>query len=284
MKPFVSLVVAMNLLATGTGLFAQVAPAVAPAPAIPDPNSLKWDAESKDFNAKPGDTSAPFAFTVTNVSKGDVLINSLHTSCGCTVAQLPSTPYKLGAGSNVSINVNMDLRGKSGMITKAVNVDTSVGPKSLLVRANIPVAAATTPQTATTPTMNNRAQNIQTALADRQAVFKGDCAKCHVDKGVGKLGKQLYDADCGICHDAEHRAAMVTDLKVPRTERDLAFWQKWIMEGKPGTMMPAFAASHGGPLTQEQIDSLTIYLYQNYPKKPVTAAALIPPAATTLKK
>jgi hypothetical protein len=81
---------------------------------------------------------------------------------------------------------------------------------------------------------------------------------------------------------------MVTDLKVPRTERDLAFWQKWIMEGKPGTMMPAFAQIHGGPLTQEQIDSLTVYLYQNYPKSPkITAAApapaipsaIVPPAS-----
>jgi hypothetical protein len=59
---------------------------------------------------------------------------------------------------------------------------------------------------------------------------------------------------------------MVTDLRVPREPRDLAYWQKWITEGKTGTMMPAFAAAHGGPLTQEQVDSLTVYLYANFPK------------------
>ena len=36
--------------------------------------------------------------------------------------------------------------------------------------------------------------NIQNALADRQAVFKGDCASCHVEKGVGKMGAELYMA------------------------------------------------------------------------------------------
>ena len=257
------------------GVPLQVTPPAAAAPAQ-DPNALKWSAESIDYNAKPGEQNAPFTFVVTNVSNTEVSINSLRTSCGCTVAQLPTTPYKLLPGSNVPINVSMDLRGKSGLVTKSVSVDTSAGFKSLLVKVNIPAESAPavtgTPGTPGGPGMD-RAKNIQTALADRQAIFKGDCVKCHVDEGKGKLGKDLYVASCGICHDAEHRAAMVPDLKVPRSQRDLAFWQKWIMEGKPGTMMPAFAQIHGGPLTPEQIDSLTIYLYQNYPKEPKLTAS-----------
>ncbi len=264
-----------------------VAPAVAPAP-MPDPNALKWSADSLDYNPKPGEESAPFTFYVTNTTKAEISITALRTSCGCTVAQLPplpAEPYKLGAGSNVAIGVTMDLRGKSGAVTKSITAETSVGPKTLLARVNLPVPAATAATPATPgstpvaqPTMESRAKNIQSALADRQAVFKGDCASCHVEKGKGKMGLELYAASCGICHDAEHRAAMVPDLKVPRSPRDIAFWQKWIMEGKPGTMMPAFAQLHGGPLTPEQIDSLTIYLYQTYPKAPQTAAAA--PATT----
>lgn len=257
--------------------------AAIPAPAVaapaPDPNALKWSAETLDYNPKPGEASAPFTFYVTNVSATSVSITSLRTSCGCTVAQLPplpAEPFKLGAGSNAPINVTMDLRGKVGTVMKSINVDTSVGAKSLLVRVNMPapepapVAAATPGQ----PAGMDRAKNIQNALADRQAVFKGDCASCHVEKGKGKMGAELYAASCGICHDAEHRAAMVPDLKIPRGLRDLSFWQKWIMEGKPGTMMPAFAQIHGGPLSQDQIDSLTVYLYQTYPKSP---AALLTP-------
>ena len=67
-------------------------------------------------------------------------------------------------------------------------------------------------------------------------------------------------------------AAMVPDLKMPRSPRDLAFWQKRIAEGKPGTLMPAFAAAHGGPLTQEQADSLAVYLYQTFPRPAPSAA------------
>ena len=68
----------------------------------------------------------------------EILINSLHTSCGCTVAQLPTTPYTLAPGSNVTINVSMSLAGKSGRITKSVSVDSTAGLKPLLVTANIP--------------------------------------------------------------------------------------------------------------------------------------------------
>jgi mono/diheme cytochrome c family protein len=261
-----------------------VATPVPPAPA-PDPNALKWNTESIDYNPKPGEASAPFTFYVTNVSHDVVSITSLRTSCGCTVAQLPplpAEPYKLGAGSNAPINVTMDLRGKVGTVMKSINVDTSVGNKALLVRVNMPAPEAAPTATAAPgqPAMPDRAKNIQNALADRQAVFKGDCASCHVEKGKGKMGQELYAASCGICHDSAQRAAMVPDLKVPRGSRDLAFWQKWIMEGKPGTMMPAFAQLHGGPLTQEQVDSLTVYLFQNYPKGPQSVAAT--PAALPL--
>jgi mono/diheme cytochrome c family protein len=294
------LALCLAVFAVTTGLFAQVPvappaaatpPAAAPtgAPPIPgqDPNALKWDTESKEYNAKPGDTSASFSFSVTNVSKYAVAINRLSTSCGCTVAQLPTTPYILQPDSNVSISVTMDLHGKMGEVTKTVNVDSAAGFKTLMVKSKIPMpeTAAVAGPAGTTASANNamgdRAKNIQNALADRQAVFKGDCVKCHVDKGVAKMGAELYAADCGICHDAEHRAAMVPDLKVPRSPRDLAFWQKWIMEGKPGTMMPAFAQAHGGPLTQEQIDSLTLYLYQTMPK---TVAVVTPSVAPAVQK
>lgn len=284
---------------------------------VPDPNALKWDTETKEFNAKPGDLSASYTFVATNSSDHEVTINTLRTSCGCTVARLPATPYKLAPGADVPISVTLDLRGKSGTLTKTVTVETSAGIKSLIVRANIPQAAPGVPAAMPAPAVSvpgapiaagvipnavpglpiatahapvvvpvtnataNRAMNIQNALADRQAVFKADCAKCHVDPGVGKLGADLYMASCGICHEAEHQASMVPNLKIPRSPRDLAFWQKWIAEGKPGTLMPAFAANHGGPLTQEQVDSLTVYLYQYLPRNP-PAAVILPPLPTAL--
>ena len=99
---------------------------------------LKWDADSKEHALKPGETSAAFTFVVTNVSNTEVAINRLHTSCGCTVAKLATTPYRLQPGSNVAINVAMDLRGKSGVITKTVTVESTAEGKVLFVRASIP--------------------------------------------------------------------------------------------------------------------------------------------------
>ena len=111
-------------------------PDAATAQAVPE--ALKFDAESKQYLAKTGDTSAAFDFIATNVSKDAVSIHTLKTSCGCTVAQLPSTPYKLQPGSNVALNVSMSLVGKYGLITKSVTVESSAGSKTLLVSANIP--------------------------------------------------------------------------------------------------------------------------------------------------
>jgi hypothetical protein len=124
-----------TLLAVSLQLFG--APLDGPGPDT-KPVKLKWDADLKEYALKPGETSAAFTFVVTNVSQAEVLINRLHTSCGCTVAQLPTTPYKLQPGSNVAINVAMDLRGKSGLITKTVTVESTAEGKTLLVRANIP--------------------------------------------------------------------------------------------------------------------------------------------------
>jgi mono/diheme cytochrome c family protein len=105
------------------------------------------------------------------------------------------------------------------------------------------------------------------AKADRQAVFKSDCASCHLKKVEGKYGQQLFDAVCAICHEARDRATMVPDLhnlKVPTNEE---FWRTWITIGKPGSLMPAFATSQGGPLNDMQIASLAAYLNSTHPSK-----------------
>src|SRR5438552_3056391 len=87
---------------------------VSPVPAKPAP--LNADANLKEYAAKPGETNAHFIFNLTNVSSAPVLINFVRTSCGCTVAKLPSTPWKLEPGSNGPIQVTVDLRGKLGTI------------------------------------------------------------------------------------------------------------------------------------------------------------------------
>ena len=53
-----------------------------------------------------------------------------------------------------------------------------------------------------------------------------------------------------------------------REPRDAAFWRKWISEGKEGTLMPAFAQAQGGPLTDQQIESLIEFALASLPTQP----------------
>ena len=75
---------------------AIAAPASAPAPdataPAPPPTTptLVFDAETKEYKSKPLELSAPFIFNLTNVWTNEIVIRAVHTSCGCTVASLPS--------------------------------------------------------------------------------------------------------------------------------------------------------------------------------------------------
>jgi mono/diheme cytochrome c family protein len=86
-----------------------------------------------------------------------------------------------------------------------------------------------------------------------------------VDKGRNKFGQELYVASCGICHDAEHRASAVPNLHALQHDTNADYWKTWISQGKPGSMMPAFSTSQGGPLSDAQIASLVQYLTATIP-------------------
>jgi hypothetical protein len=248
-------------------------PQPTPVPATPQNVPLTFDAEVKEYQAKPGETNASFVFNLTNNSPHEVIISSVTTSCGCTVAQLPSQPWHLAPGKFGQITASMNLAGKVGAVTKILTVNTSHGIKTLSVKSIIPEPK---------PGMD-RGRNMQAALIDRQAVFKNECAKCHVEPTQGKFGKELYVTACGICHEAQHRAAMVPDLHALRYPTNIEYWKHWITNGKGGTLMPAFTMDQGGPLTREQIDSLAEYLLSAIPYVPKTPGQpVVPPAPKIL--
>jgi mono/diheme cytochrome c family protein len=113
----------------------------------------------------------------------------------------------------------------------------------------------------------DRARALETAKADRQAIFRGDCVTCHVKPGEGKYNKSLYDPVCGICHESKDRASMVPDLHNIKTATNADFWQTWIAHGKAGSLMPAFSNADGGPLSDTQIASLVVYLSAAFPSQ-----------------
>ena len=238
---------------------------------------LAWDAERRETNVMAGQASVPFSFWVTNVSSEVVTLNSVRTSCGCTIARLPTMPWKLEPGDSGEIPVTMSTAGKMGSIEKAVMVDSTTGTKTLIVRANMPAPGSQPVAGGIDP---DRLKNMQMTLADRQIVFKGECAKCHAEPAENKSGEQLYVAACGICHDSVHRAAMVPDLKNLRHPTNEEHWRKWTRSGRPGSMMPAFAKTEGGPLTDEQVESLVKFLTDSITAKAKPANGATPVATS----
>lgn len=267
-------------------------PTVAGLPAAGPLTALKFDAEKKEYSSKPGEMQAPFTFHLTNTSSADVSVTAVRTSCGCTVAKLPSTPWVIPPGQGGPIDVSVNLAGKSGTITKSVTVESSAGVKSLLVTVNI---AGGAPHgltgAAPHPVMGDseRLKNMQLALADRQALFKNqDCAKCHADPAKGLTdGRQIYAAVCSTCHDSPIRAAMVPDLRTIKNPTDAEYFRNWVTYGRAGSMMPAFAQSEGGPLSEAQISALVSYLVPTYrgnrlPGMQRTTAALGAPSSSVV--
>jgi cytochrome c553 len=240
---------------------------------LPD-GILAWDELMKKTDATNGQDFARFTFSFTNVTAGNVTILSVHPGCGCTTADLPPVPWMLPAGMNGQINLSVNLAGKTdvaGVVPKYVDVVTDKGSKRLNLVINV------LPPVIPTLTDAERARGVEMAKADRQAVFKTDCAACHARPTTGKYGKALYDAACAICHEGEHRATMVPDLhnlKVPTNDE---FWRTWIAHGKAGSLMPAFSTAEGGPLNDMQIATVAAYLNMEIPSLPVPAMTNAPP-------
>ncbi|HEY1717200.1 MAG TPA: DUF1573 domain-containing protein [Verrucomicrobiae bacterium] len=224
-------------------------------------NVLAWDSAMKETNVTAEVENAHFVFYFTNLSPGSVTILNVHPSCGCTTAQLPPLPWTIPSGSNDQIGVTVNLAGKNGTIFKYIDVSTDKGSKRLNLQVTI------LPPVIRTMSDADRAHGVAAAKIDRQAVFKNDCATCHVKPGEGKYGKALYDAVCAICHEAEHRATMVPDLHAIKTATNEQFWQTWIAHGKPGSFMPAFSTADGGPLSDMQIANLAAYLDSAIPSQ-----------------
>ena len=154
-----------------------------------------------------------------------------------------------------------------GLATSQTEHERTVGQYlTLLVTAELPPAADVDPVSGVSSgeamSARSRGKNIQLAQADRQAVFKGDCAACHSDYAEAQFGHDLYLGACAICHDAEQRASMVPDLREAGVQRDAAHWRQHITDGIDGTLMPAFAIEKGGILSDEQIESLVKFLVE----------------------
>ena len=84
--------------------------------AAPPTEPLAFDALAKELTPKSGEMNALFTFSLTNVSSGEVVINNVRTSCGCTVAKVPSKPWLLTPGTNGSFEPSNSSAPMSGAV------------------------------------------------------------------------------------------------------------------------------------------------------------------------
>ena len=250
--PMKHLIVAASLGLTWTAFAAE-----SPATTSAHSNPLVWDAMFKEATPKPLVTTNQFTFWVTNTAKTNVVLDHVHPSCGCTIAQLPKEPWNMAPGEFGQVTATMNFPGLSGAIEKMLTVYTSEGQQTLRLKVNVPF----TPNTAT------RQENMMKAIANKQSVLKGDCASCHVEKGRGKSGEELFAADCTICHQPDgQRAESVPNLATINKVTSKEYWKYYLENGGP-SVMPAFLSTKGGPFTAEEIDKFAEFLNTKFPPK-----------------
>jgi mono/diheme cytochrome c family protein len=235
--------------------------------------SIVFDAESKNYDAKVGETNATFKFDLTNTWSGEVTVDRVKTSCGCTVASLPADPWHIPAGGHGEVKATINLEGKfPGLITKTITFFLStngsyVGTRTVTINVKIPPPPGPPALSAA-----DREAAMAKAKADPKQIFKDPkCAECHVNQGLNLLGARLYVADCGICHDSPNRASFVPDLHALKVQTSFAYWKSIINNGKPNSLMPGFSIAQGGPLDNDQVHSLIEYLGLAFPSQSAEA-------------
>lgn len=208
----------------------------------------------QDIGSVRTDSRAESEFLLYNVGGAHLRIRDLQTSCGCTVANI--SKRVVAPGDFTRIRVALDTSIKLGQVRKTITVmsnDPKRSALALFLVGNV------------LPAPISGHQPIRLQAKDRLVLFKGDCARCHVDAGRGKTGKALFQADCAMCHGMEgqgHQSAGPSLLHLD--EKDRTRVRAVIADGSPHSpQMPPFSDQHGGPLKADEIDSLVRFLEYN---------------------
>jgi hypothetical protein len=92
-----------------------------------DPNvpagKIVFESTVHDFGHIVDTEPAVCEFKFRNDGPGDLIIYSVNSTCGCTVAELDKTIYK--PGESGSLGVTFDPSGKHGAITKRLNIQSN---------------------------------------------------------------------------------------------------------------------------------------------------------------
>jgi mono/diheme cytochrome c family protein len=214
------------------------------------PAGLRWASTFQSHDVQRGQTNAHYSFQYANSAATELTIHAVRATCPCTSVRFPAAlPARIGPGESGVMEVNVDLRDRYESFKQTVSVESSRGTNGLKIAINM-------------PELTQRQKDQRVAFANRQALFSGQCATCHLTPAQGKPMAEQYAVLCGTCHDATNRAPMVPDLARAGRAKDRAYWEEWMRKGKPGTFMPAFGKPWGGPWSEKEIQAMTTYLLE----------------------
>jgi len=206
-----------------------------------------------DLHTVSMDKKVHAAFLVFNQGGKHLRIFRVEPSCGCTVPSI--SQQVIAPGDFARINVVLDTSLKMGKIRKKLLVYSNDSKRPILPLFLIGEAR---------PAKVEGHKMISVVPQNRLALFQGECASCHVQKGVGKTGQALFAADCAMCHGLGAQGNLPSGpslLKGGSDDADIEALTKTVANGSPhNPQMPPFLDKNGGPLTKSQIDSLAVFL------------------------
>jgi len=174
---------------------------------------------------------------IRNNSDAFITIVDVQTSCGCTAAE--PKERTLAPGAFTELEVRTDSTVKMGDVVKEITITDSAGH---VAKSRVKLKVLENPH----------------LVRKGRGLFDGKCAACHFDPVQGKVtGRTIYDAACLMCHGDEGKGAYAPALTGYEDETAL---QQLVAHGTGSPQMPGFGLKAGGPLTDEQVHTLTRWL------------------------
>ncbi len=221
-------------------------PAVTPSINANISSTISIDRSTYDFGSIEAGTILKHSFIITNKGTAPLHLYKAWASCGCTAARLEKK--EIEPGEATALDVTIDTAMKQDSITKTVYIDSD--------DRKTPRISVSCKLIALDPHQGMTAEGGAKIFSDAH------CASCHVAQGEGKFGRELFNADCAMCHGPKAEGAVGPALFGPYHNPQFTKLIKETTEcgSKTHRSMPGFLASHGGPLNQQQIDSIIDYL------------------------
>lgn len=208
---------------------------------------IQFDEQEWNFGKIHDGDIVDHVFVFRNTGSDTLHILDVRASCGCTAALVAASHVPPGGKGEIKATFNS--RGKRGLVRKTITVTSNDADRSI-VTLNL-VADIEAPV------------KVHATMDMHGSYLEGKCANCHVERGIGKSGAQLFAADCAMCHGEYGTGGVAFALN------DAAYLQKVddghlterIAKGSPtNPMMLGFGKRYGGPLTDDQIESLVRFI------------------------